>query len=130
MRVRNDGKFLLPGPIGSAAAEEGLKLLEGRLHGDDTVGAALALKASHCRGELVLGLYLAAVEKGLQMRDGEVAQESAGLRIDDSEVCVVALEGGQEGERDGVGGVERERGRRVEVFDSGLNEGRRDKKSA
>lgn len=54
------------------------------------------------------------------MGDGEVAQKGAGVAVDDGQVRVVALEGREEGEGDGVGGVEGEGGRRVEVLDGGL----------
>lgn len=119
--VGDDGKLLLPGgTLGLAAAEEVLKILEGRLHGNDTVGAAAALEACHGGGELVLGLDLAAVEQRLQMRDGEVSQQGAGIGVDDGQVSVVTLERREEGEGDGVGGVEGEGGGRVEVLDGGL----------
>lgn len=119
--VGDDGKLLLPGgTIRLTAAEEVLKILEGRLHGNDTVGAATALEACHGGGELVLGLDLAAVEQRLQMRDGEVSQQGASIGVDDGQVRVVALEGREEGEGDGVGGVEGEGGGRVEVLDGGL----------
>lgn len=58
------------------------------------------------------------------MRDGDVAEERARLAVDDSQVCVVALEGGEESEGDGVGGVEGEGGGRVEVFNGGLARGK------
>jgi hypothetical protein len=54
------------------------------------------------------------------MWDGNVAQKSTGIGINDGQVSVVALEGGEEGERNGIGRVEREGGWRVEVFNSGL----------
>lgn len=57
------------------------------------------------------------------MRDGNVAEEGARLGRDDGEVRVVALKGGEEGERDGVGGVEGEGRGGVEVFDGGLRVG-------
>lgn len=120
LRIGDDGKLLLPGAIGGAAAEEGLEVLEGRLHGDDAVGAALALEACHGGRELVVGLDLAAVEERLQVGDGEVAEQGARLAVDNGQVRVVALKGGEKGERDGVGGVEREGCGRVEVFDGGL----------
>lgn len=40
------------------------------------------------------------------MWNGEVAEEGTGVWVDDGEVGVVAFEGGEEGEGDGVGGVE------------------------
>lgn len=54
------------------------------------------------------------------MRDGEVTEQGAVLGVDDGEVCVVTLEGGEEGEGDGVGGVEGEGSRGVKVFYGGL----------
>ena len=118
--VRNHRKLVLPRAFCLAASEKGLQLLQRRLHRDDPVRAALALEPRHCTRELVLGLDLAAVEQGLQVRDGDVAQEGAGVGGDDCEVRVVALEGGEEGERDSVGGVEGEGRGRVEVFNGGL----------
>lgn len=56
------------------------------------------------------------------MGDGDVAEEGAGVCVDDCEVGVVAFEGGEQGEGDCVGGVEGEGGGRVEVFDGGLEE--------
>jgi hypothetical protein len=53
--------------------------------------------------------------------DGEVAEEGAGVWVDDGEVGVVAFECGEESERDGVGRVERESCWRVEVFNCGLD---------
>lgn len=120
--VRDDRKLLLPLALGLVAAEEGLELLEGRLHGDDAIGAALALEARHGGGEGVLGLDATGLEEGLQVRDGDVAEEGAGLGVDDGEVGVFALEGGEEGEGDCVGGVEGEGGGGVEVLYCGLFE--------
>ncbi|KAI9172036.1 hypothetical protein HJFPF1_01528 [Paramyrothecium foliicola] len=91
--VRDDGKVLLPGALGNAAAEETLELLERRLHGDDAIGAALALEACHGGGQGIVGVDLAAVDEGLEVRDGDVAQEGARLAVDDGQVRVVALEG-------------------------------------
>ncbi|OAQ81586.1 hypothetical protein VFPBJ_04170 [Purpureocillium lilacinum] len=118
--VGDDGKLLLPLAAGDAAAEEVLEVLEGRVHGDDAVGAAAALEARHGGAEGVVGLDAAGVEERLQVRDGDVAEEGARLRVDDGEVRVVALKGGEEGEGNGVGGVEGEGGGGVEVLDGGL----------
>lgn len=74
--VRDDGK-VAPFRLDAVAGEEGLELLEGRLHGDDAVGAALALEADHGLGKGVLGLDLAGIEEGLEVGDGEVADEGA-----------------------------------------------------
>jgi hypothetical protein len=52
--------------------------------------------------------------------DGDVAEEGAGFGVDDGEVCVFALKGGEHGDADCVGGVEGEGGGGVEVFDGGL----------
>jgi hypothetical protein len=54
------------------------------------------------------------------MWDGNITQKSSGFGINDGQVGVVALKGGEEGERDSIRGVEREGGWRVEVLDSGL----------
>lgn len=54
------------------------------------------------------------------MGDGDVAEEGAGGGGDDCKVGVVAFEGGEEGEGDGVGGVEGQGGWGVEVFDGSL----------
>lgn len=54
------------------------------------------------------------------MGDGDVAEEGAGFGVDDCEVCVFALKGGEHCDVDCVGGVEGEGGGRVEVFDGGL----------
>jgi hypothetical protein len=53
--------------------------------------------------------------------DGDVAEEGARVGVDDGQVGVVALKGRDEGERDGVRGVEGESGGRVEVLDGGLS---------
>jgi hypothetical protein len=121
--VGNDGKLLLPrATLGLTAAEEVLELLKGGVHGDDSIGAAAALEAGHGGGELVLRGDLAGLEEGVQVGDGDVAEEGAGLGVDDGEVGVFALIGGDEGEGDCVGGVEGEGGGRVEVLDGGLRE--------
>lgn len=116
-RIRDDGEVLRP-PLALAlgAAEKGLELLEGRLHGDDGVLAPLALEPRHGGAQGVGGVGGARVEEGLQAGDGGVAEEGAGVGVDDGEVGVVALEGGEEGEGDGVRGVEGEGGRGVEVL--------------
>lgn len=54
------------------------------------------------------------------MGDGDVADEGARVGGDDGQVRVVALKGGEERDGDGVGGVERQGGGRVEILDSGL----------
>lgn len=117
--VGDDGKvLLLAGGLG--ALEEGLELLQGRVHGDDAVAAAPALEAVHGGAKRVGGGDAAGVEEGLQLGDGDVAEEGAGLGVYDGEVGVVALEGEGEGEGDGVGGVEGEGGGGLEVLDGGL----------
>lgn len=58
------------------------------------------------------------------MRDGYVAEERTCVGRNDGEVGVVALEGGEQGNGDAVGGVEGESGGRIEVFNGGLR-GRR-----
>lgn len=63
--IRHDSKLLLPRTILLTTPEESLELLQRGLHGNDTVGAALALEPRHGSGELILGLDLAAVEEGL-----------------------------------------------------------------
>lgn len=118
--IRDDSKVLLLARR-SNAGEEGLELLQGCLHSNDLVlGGVLATEAHHGGAHLIFGLDLAALEAGLQLRDGDVAEQGAGLRVDDGQVGVVALKGGEEGERDGVRGVEGEGGGRVEVFYCGL----------
>ena len=112
--VGDDGKLLL------AAGKELLELLERRLHGDDLVRLAAALEAHHGLADLVPGLYPAAVEQRLKLRDGNVADERARVGVDDGQVGVVALKGREEGERDGVRRREGEGGGRIEVFDGGL----------
>lgn len=121
--VRDDGETLAPAAVRPPAPEEGLEVLERRLHGDDLVRAPLALEARHGGRQGVVGLDAAGVELRLQARDGDVAQQGARLGVDDGEVRVVALEGGEEGEGDGVGRVEGEGGGRVEVFYCGLGRG-------
>lgn len=118
--IRNHGELLPLAPRGGAL-EEGLELLERCVHRDDLVLLALALEPVHCVGDGVLGPHLALVQQRLQVRDGDVAQQGAGLGVDDGQVGVVALEGGEEGEGDGVGGVEGEGGWRLEVFYCGLD---------
>lgn len=50
------------------------------------------------------------------MGNGEVAKEGTVRGREHGEVCVVAFEGREEGVGDGVTGVDRESGGRVEVF--------------
>ena len=102
--VGDDGKVLLLS-VGRRAGEEGLELLEGRVHRDDAVlvGAAAA-EADHGRAELVVGLDPAGFEHHAQLGDRDVAQECPCLAVDDGQVGVVALEGRVEGCVDGVGG--------------------------
>lgn len=54
------------------------------------------------------------------MRDGDVAEEGARVGGDDGQVRVLALKGAEEGDGDGVGGIEGESGGRVDVFYCGL----------
>lgn len=54
------------------------------------------------------------------MWDGDVAQQGAGVGVDNGQVCVITLECGEEGEGDCVGGVDGEGSRRVEIFYGGL----------
>lgn len=109
---------------GLGAFEEGLELLERRVHGDDLVLAALALEPDHGGADGVLRPDLALVEQGLQVRDGDVAQQGAGLAVDDGQVRVVAFEGEGEGEGDGVGRREGQGGGGLEVFYCGLSRGK------
>lgn len=118
--VRDDGELLPLAPRGGAL-EEGLELLERRVHRDDHVLLPLlALEPVHGARDRVLGLHFPLVQQGLQRRDGDVPQQGAGLGVDDGQVGVVALEGGDEGEGDGVGRVEGEGGGGLEVFYCGL----------
>lgn len=117
--VGDDGELLLLA-LGLRALEEGLELLERRVHRDDPVLPAPALEPRHGGADGVLRGDLAAVQLGLQVRDRHVAQQAAGLAVDDRQVRVVALEGGLEGEGDGVRGREGEGCGRLEVFYCGL----------
>lgn len=45
--IRNDGKFLLPRSFGHTSAVKVFEFFEGGLHGNDLVGAALALETCH-----------------------------------------------------------------------------------
>lgn len=117
--VGDDGELLLlPARLG--ALEEGLELLERGVHADDLVLPAPALEPRHGGADGVLGGHLAAVQLRLQGRDRHVAQQAAGLAVDDRQVRVVALEGGLEGEGDGVRGREGEGCGGLEVFYCGL----------
>lgn len=117
--VRDDGE-LLPLPARGGALEEGLELLQRRVHGDDLVLGAPPLEPRHGAADLVARPHLAGVEERLQVRDGDVAQEAAGVGVDDGQVRVVPLEGGLEGEGDGVRGRQGEGGWGLEVFYCGL----------
>lgn len=112
--VRDDGEVALP-TLHAVALKERLELLQGRLHRNDAVLAALALEADHGLGQGILGRHLAGVEEGLQVRDGEVTDEGA-VGVDDGQVGVVTLEGGEEREGDGVVRGQGEGSGRVEVF--------------
>lgn len=56
------------------------------------------------------------------MGDGDVAEQGAGFGVDNGEVCVFALKGGEHCDVDCVGGVEGEGGGGVEIFDGGLGD--------
>lgn len=121
--VRDDGE-LLPLALGVAdALEEGLEVLERRGERDDGVPPPLALEAHHGARQGVLGPRGAGVELGLQRGYGDVAEQGPRVRVHDGQVRVVALEGGEEGERDGVVGVQREGRGGFEILDRGLGLG-------
>jgi len=91
-RIRYDGKILwLASVIG--AGEEGLKLLEWGVHGDEFVPPALALEAHHGLLNWVGVGELARVQLGAQPRDREVTQQRFGVRIQDGEMGIVAFVG-------------------------------------
>ena len=87
------------------ALEESLQLLQRRLHGDQRVLAAFAAEAHHrLLDAVVLGDGFAG-ELGFDAGRGDVAEERFGGGVEDGEVRVVALEGGEEGLAEGGGGV-------------------------
>lgn len=107
----------------AVALEKCLELLEGSLHRDDAVCAPFPLEPDHGVGQGVGGGDLAGVEKGLEVRNGKVADEGA-VGVNDGEVSVVALEGGEEGDGDGVLGGKGEGCGGVNVFYGGLSDAR------
>ena len=103
-RIRHNRKLLLLIPR-RFALEESLELLERRLHGDERVLAALAAEAHHGLLDAVaLGDGFAG-ELRFDRRRGDVAEQGFGGGVEDGEVRVVALEGGEEGLAEGGGGV-------------------------
>lgn len=117
--VRDDREFLALA-TGGSALEERLEFLERRVHCDDLVLLALTLEAVHGGADGVLGLDATGVEERLELGDGEVAEQTAGLGIDDGEVGVVALESSGERKGDWVRGGEGEGGWGLKVFYCGL----------
>lgn len=116
--VGDDGKGL--GLAAALSAEKGLEVFERGGHGDDGVLCALTAEAGHGGGDFVVGADGAGVEQALEVGDGDVAEEGAGLGRDDGQVGILSLKGGDEGVGDGVGGGEGEGSRGVEVLDCGL----------
>lgn len=125
--VSDNSKLLRPVAVRgrllfAASTKEDLEFLERRLHGDDLVCAALALESRHCGRQGIRRLDLAGIQLLLQERNGQVAQKRPCIAVDDRQVCVIALKGGEEGDGDGVGRVNREGGWRVDIFNSSLGE--------
>ena len=104
-RIRHHGEILLLPAARRFALEESLQLLERRLHGDERILAALTAEAHHGLLDAVaLGDGFAG-ELRFDRRRGDVAEQGFGGGVEDGEVRVVALEGGEEGLAEGRGGV-------------------------
>ena len=114
--IRHHRELLLPILAVLAAVKEHLEFLQRRIHRDDFIHPPLPPELNHRLADLVTLFHLPVLEKDPQVWDREVAQESAVRAGDDGEVGVVSFEGREQRVGDGVRGVAREGGGRVEVF--------------
>lgn len=99
-RIRHNRKLLLL-IAGSLALKERLEFFKRRLHSNESVLAALAAEAHHgFLDAVILGDGFAG-ELGFDGGRGDVAEQGFGVGVEDGEVRVVALEGGEEGLAEG-----------------------------
>ena len=107
--------------IGLTAVEEGFEFLKGSVHGYDVVDAASAGKGLHGFIDGIRIKNSVVGKQGLQARNVEIAEQGAGLRVDDGKMGVVVGECCEKGLVDGRGGCYGQSSRWIKVLNGGLS---------